>query len=108
MATWTIKGHLDIIDKFGKLHFSYLEDDITKNRFFKYLKRPEGSLLPYNDTNFWIVPPRVDDEMRSLVGVELVLEVKPVDFCLNSKFQHHKVEVISGIKFKLIGFKKLH
>ena len=107
-----LKGYLSIVDKYGKLHFTYLpnEDetgkkDNTHSKLTQILEKhvQNGRIVPFDNDGFYVKIRKNDIEMyQMLIGRQVNVKVKMYEYNFKSKLQDNYGEFISGVGFNLI------
>jgi len=107
--TLALKGHFSYISKYNKLIFTYVEDNGAYQTLERLCKGPDEytTILirrPFNSSEFTVSMPRatpITDDIRALVGLECVVNVKPTPYSFVSKHERNRGEKVRGITLVL-------
>ena len=104
-----LKGYLSIIDKYGKIFISYINDfdelgnfDDTYDKLKKNLKDNDNIRLPYNNKEFWVIAGKKSNYCKELLGRQVYINVMASKYNFISKLEDNLGEEISGYKLSLI------
>ena len=105
----TLRGYVSIIDKYGKVFFTYINDyddanklDDTYNKLCKNIVDDGDYRIPYNKKEFWAISGKQSYLYKNLLGRQVNINVKVVKYNFTSKLEDNLGEEIHGYKLNII------
>lgn len=98
-----LHGHLSYIDKYAKLHCTYIEEGDAYGKLAKHIT--EGN-HPYNEREFSVtLPKKVPEDIVAKVGLDCIIYVKLHPYNFTSRLEKNLGEQVIGTKLILIDIK---